>query len=312
MNVRQSLGRVTVNGCAGLAGSRIGRRPPVEYLARLLSNRVAPRAAQFAFTPGVNEVNGVRMWFPEPMSGGSGGEYHMALGTYEHREIRYVVDRLPRGGGFVDVGAHFGYFSLAAAAKVGAAGTVISIEPTPSSADVLRRNVRENGFEEIVTVVEGGASDAPGTGSLVMSGHSEMLNTLEFDELAETAGVLDVDLVTVDSVLEEAGWPEVHILKMDVEGYEKKVLIGAEQTLQRFPSAEVLFEASGQPDGRLEVSLNTVNFLAERGFEFFEIDRVDRGEPSSIDRLVERMQMPRWQDALFNVVARRRATEPSA
>lgn len=306
MNLRQTLGRTTVRGCTGLADSQIGRRPPVEYVSRLLANHVLPRAAEFAFAPGLTEVNGVKMWFPEPMSGGSGGEYHMALGTYERREVRYVADRLRPGGGFVDVGAHFGYFSLAAAAAVGPTGTVIAIEPTPSSADVLRRNSAENGFEEILTVVQAGASDTPGSGSLVMSGDSEMLNTIEFDELATTAGVLPIELVTVDSALEDAGWPDVQLLKMDVEGHEMKVLIGAERTLDRFPAAEIIFEASGLPEGRLEVSLDTVNFLADRGFEFYEVDRVRTGEPSSIDRLVERMQMPRWQDALFNVIARRR------
>jgi FkbM family methyltransferase len=229
----------------------------------------------------------------------------MALGTYEELELGYVVNRLPVGGGFIDVGAHFGYFALAAAAAVGSSGTVIAIEPTPSSATALRRNVAENGFEEIVTVIEGGASDKPGSGSLVVSDISEMFNTLELNTLDSTSGTLQIDLVTVDSVVQSAGWPEIHLVKMDVEGHERSVLRGAERTLGRFPDVEVLFEASGTSEERLRVSLETIQFLHDLGFEFFEIDRVEARVASTIDRLKDRMQMPRWQDSLFNVVARR-------
>lgn len=124
------------------------------------------------------------------------------------------MNRLPVGGRFIDAGAHFGHFSLAAAAAVGSSGTVIAIEPTPSSASALRRNVAENEFEEIVTVIEGGASDKPGTGSLVVSDISEMFNTLELNTLDSTSGTLRIDLVTVDSVVESAGWPDIHLVKM--------------------------------------------------------------------------------------------------
>jgi FkbM family methyltransferase len=240
-----------------------------------------------------------------PESGGSGGEYYMALGTYEELELGYVVDRMLPGGGFVDVGAHFGYFSLAAAAAVGGSGRVIAIEPTPSSAKALRRNISENGFETIVTVVEAAASDEVGPGSLVVSDHSQMFNTLEAETLASTAGVLEIELVTVDAVLESMGWPDIDLIKMDVEGHERKVLMGAMRTLDRFPAIEVLFEASGTSPERMRVSLETIAFLEELGFEFFELGSVGASDPSSVDRLQQRMQMPRWQDSLFNVVARR-------
>jgi FkbM family methyltransferase len=283
--------------------SRLAQRTPMDRVASLLLNRVSPRLAQLAFKPGLQRVNGVRMWIAEPRRGG-GGEYYMALGTYEAHEVAHVVDHLPPGGGFIDVGAHIGYFTLAAAAKVGPNGRVIAFEPTPSSAATLRRNVAENGFDDRVTVVEAAASHTSGEGTLVVSEISEMWNTLEPEVLDTSASSMPVAIASIDDVMEKNGWPDIQLIKLDVEGHERSVLMGAQRTLDRYPEVEVLFEVQGSGD-RARVSHDTIEYLADHGFDFFIIDRSEPERARSVDELTARMNMPRWQDSLFNVVARR-------
>lgn len=53
------------------------------------------------------------------------------LGTYEREETRLVKSVLRPGHTFVDVGANIGYYTALAAAIVGQAGRIISIEPSP-------------------------------------------------------------------------------------------------------------------------------------------------------------------------------------
>lgn len=67
----------------------------------------------------------------------------------------------------------------------------------------------------------------------------------------------------------------------------------------------MLFEASGTSEERVRVSFGTIRFLHDLGFGFFEIDQIEARGATTIDRLTHRKQMPRWQDALFNVVTRR-------
>src|SRR5262249_25185952 len=127
----QRLARRVILGAEELRLSRAARRFPVREASVILSNRVVPLVARLAFRPGLQDVNGVRMSVSSD-GAGAGGERYMALGTYEAKELDYVVNRLPIGGCFVDVGAHIGYFTLAAAKKVGPDGRIIAIEPTPS------------------------------------------------------------------------------------------------------------------------------------------------------------------------------------
>lgn len=276
--------------------------PPTSMLSRFLSNRVVPSVLRFAFRPGVHHVNGAMLWIPSPVSGGLGGEYHMAVGTYEKPEMQYVLNHLEVGAGMVDIGAHIGYYTIPAAAKVGPNGHIFAIEPTRRSVEILRRSIEINHFGDRVTVVEAAASEFAGFGNLVVSDISEMWNTLEPETLQSSAGSVEVPVVTVDHVLSEASWPRVDIMKMDVEGHERSVILGASETLTRYPNLKLIFEASGTTDERLRVSLETIRALDRLGYRFQFMDN-DAGIDQSIETLVNRMTMPRWQDSLFNIVA---------
>jgi FkbM family methyltransferase len=287
------------------------RQLPLLYAERLISNRAIPWITRRAFRPGVQDVNGVRMLIPEPPRFGGGGEFHMALGTYEHRELQFVLSHLRPGDWFLDVGAHIGYFSLPAAEKVGPGGRVIAIEPTPSSAALLRENVALNGFDRI-TVIEAAASDRTGTGSLTTSTTSTMWNTLETDTLAEVDGVVTVKVTTIDDLLAELGYPRVTLMKMDVEGHEENVLAGARATMERNPDMGILFEVSGGARERMSASMGTLEYLSRLGFAFWTIDRGVAGQCSAIQELEQRMKMSRWQDHLFNVLATRADGAPNS
>ncbi len=61
----------------------------------------------------------------------------------ELRLTRYLIRHLRAGHHFLDIGAHFGYFSLLAAALVGPAGRVTAVEAAPRTYARLNKNLRK-------------------------------------------------------------------------------------------------------------------------------------------------------------------------
>jgi FkbM family methyltransferase len=294
--------RTVVVAVAEASSTRLGRAVPFAPPLRWLGNHLVPWAARTAYRDGVHRVNGVRMEIPRPPDWGGGGEFHMALGTYERHELACVLDRLRPGDTFVDAGAHIGYFSLPVARRVGPAGRVVALEPSPPSLELLRRNVALNGFDW-VTVVGAAAACEDGRARLQVSEHSAMWNTLRADTLDAESNSIPVTTRCIDSVVADLGWPRVAGIKLDVEGAESEVLRGAEQVLARSPGAFLTIEVSGGGEERIAASMQTLGWLEERGYRFRRMGRGGTGPPCDAAALRALLRRPSWLDSLFNLVA---------
>jgi FkbM family methyltransferase len=140
------------------------------------------------------------------------------LGTSEQQVQQLLVESLPTGGVFYDVGAHVGFMSLVAAQLVGASGEVYSFEPLPENAAALRQTIRLNRgchWEVIESAVA--ATD----------GHAMFAGDGERGHIGD--GGLRVRTVRLDSFA--ATHPPPSVVKIDVEGGELDVLRGAERLL---------------------------------------------------------------------------------
>jgi FkbM family methyltransferase len=62
---------------------------------------------------------------------------------------RYLAQELPAGGGFLDIGANVGFFSLQAARLVGPSGHVWAFEPEPDIHEALVRSARANELPQL-------------------------------------------------------------------------------------------------------------------------------------------------------------------
>jgi len=145
-----------------------------------------------------------------------------------------------------DIGAHIGFFTLAAALRVGPNGRVLAFEPAPDTAATLARHVAMNGWHDRVEIIEAVVSDKEGSVPFYVHGETmaaalireniELLSPEEFD-----SSLLEIEIssVTLDSVCATRGIQPDRI-KIDVEGAELLVLQGAASVLRS--RAEVLCE----------------------------------------------------------------------
>jgi FkbM family methyltransferase len=148
------------------------------------------------------------------------------LGVYEGEKAVAFARELQPGDIVLDVGAHAGYYTLLAADKVGPAGQVFAFEPVPRNLFFLQRHVGLNGLTN-VTVVPVAVSDHGGLARFG-EGPDEDGSTGRFDK----HGGLLVSTVCLDD-LHTAGWiPRPRLIKVDVEGAELSVLLGAQKLLE--------------------------------------------------------------------------------
>jgi FkbM family methyltransferase len=141
---------------------------------------------------------------------------------YNIEELNFLRAHTPAGGVFVDIGANVGTYAMVLARHVGAAGKVIAVEAHPVPFGRLTFNGAASAFSQL-HLVAAAASDADG--ELMMTTDSDNIGASHV--VAEDAGshVFKVPALRLQRILDEAGVGHVDSLKIDVEGFEDRILI---------------------------------------------------------------------------------------
>ncbi len=176
-----------------------------------------------------------------------------------------LYEKLLRPGGvFIDVGAHVGFHSLVARAAVGPEGLVAAVEPQPYNAAKILANWRVNGFTNLKLFVAA-AGEKPGAVWLHEQAASDRsVLSLDLSVGKNLPQAYEVNLVTLDSVVDACGGRMVDVLKIDVEGFELDVLRGLGEKLANV--RQIIFEFLN-PAGQEAKSHSLVEFLLSSGFE---------------------------------------------
>jgi FkbM family methyltransferase len=162
------------------------------------------------------------------------------LDLYEQEKSRALRQVLRPGMTFIDVGGNLGQFSLLAARLVGPRGHVISVEPAPANAQMLRHSAQANGYHHL-HVVQCALGDAPGKATLHLADACGM-HSLCTDAPGRDHGAVEVEVCTLDELVRRHQLPRVDAIKIDVEGFEMPVLRGARQTLQRHQGLKLFID----------------------------------------------------------------------
>ncbi|MEX0834342.1 MAG: FkbM family methyltransferase [Actinomycetota bacterium] len=145
---------------------------------------------------------------------------------YDPDEMKFIIDYLRPGDGFIDGGANIGTYSLLAASLVGPGGRVEAFEPHPVAAARLRENAALNDldFVQVNEVALGEVAGIVGfTGS--MDTANRVLTGAEWPTTR-----VDVPVATLDEWLDDAPFA---MAKFDLEGSELAALRGFDHHLAR-------------------------------------------------------------------------------
>ena len=199
-----------------ILGHPLNKGHPLSTLARYASWQVRSRLQDEIVA---DWIEGTKIAARNGMTGATGNIY---CGLHEFADMAFVLHALGPDDLFVDVGANIGSYSILASGVVGAQS--IAIEPDPGTAKSLARNIEVNALADKVEIVQ----------SAVGAEEGEIAFTTGKDTMNRIATGADkhrqvVPLSKLDSILE--GKDPV-VIKMDVEGFEREALRGAQETLK--------------------------------------------------------------------------------
>ena len=202
----------------------------------------------------------------------------LTFNVYEKTETEFILRVCRPGMNFLDIGANVGYYTALALTKLEGKGSIVCLEPDPVTFHFLQKTIAENPHREIVKPLQKAASDHSGVMTLYTSLDNRGDNRLYANELAQDS--VQVEVITIDQVAEELALPYFDFIKIDVQGYEGRVLKGMRATLRNAPRTLLISEfwpyglecAGTKPEAYLAE-------LAELGMTLFELAKGGKLKP---------------------------------
>ncbi|GAC1471691.1 MAG: hypothetical protein NVSMB9_18130 [Isosphaeraceae bacterium] len=159
-----------------------------------------------------------------------------------NEDLVNLLRRFTRPGDCVlDLGAHVGTFSLAAAAL---GHKVIAVDASPKHIELLRRSVAQNGFDRM-HVVHAAIAERSGTIGFHVAGLWGMVEQpgRELD-LIRGVPALEVPAVPGTRILSQQGVRRLDFIKMDIEGSEVAAVRSLKRALTRKDAPVIVYECN--------------------------------------------------------------------
>lgn len=141
--------------------------------------------------------------------------------VYEPEVWRSVMASLRPDDVVVDVGTFIGLYTIAIAKRLGANGRVVAIEADPTTFRLLQKHIALNNVQNKIEAFNVAAGER--SGEVWFQAKGDLQSTIVQNKNENTVAI---PIQRVDQLVERAD-----IIKIDVEGFEERVLEGADNLL---------------------------------------------------------------------------------
>jgi FkbM family methyltransferase len=189
------------------------------------------------------------------------------LGERDRWDTYHIRRLLTPGAVICDVGANFGYYSISLGAFLNPNGRVFAFEPHPKTRIHLERNIALNQLGGVITAVPYALSDALGSAS--MSNRKGNTGAAYVSQSGDTK----IELITLDSFCAEYQPSRLDFVKIDVEGFEARVLRGGEHSLRTFHPMLLIELMPEQLERAGSTAAEVASLLRDYGYELYVTKR---------------------------------------
>ena len=206
------------------------------------------------------------------------------LGYYESDLSRRISSLAKTGGMLLDVGANAGYFSCIWAA-LNPDNKAYSFEPSPRNLAMLRQNIAGLDNPQRVQIFDHAVGKEAGTLHFDIGPEDES----GWGGLANSAGArtIQVKVRRLDELVPTG--QDISVLKIDTEGADTWVLMGAEQLLRQKRIKRIFFESNPPRMQQLGIKPDEAEkFLTEVGYKVQQMDDQEfTAEPKQAGQMVD-------------------------
>lgn len=201
------------------------------------------------------------------------------------------------GSVVIDVGANIGFFTRKFATWVGDDGCVVAIEPEPTNYSRLVARLRTSGLAGRVRCYQAVAAESSGTMALKVNPFHPGDHRLATS--VDSGSALEVDALSLDTVCRDLGWPHVALVKIDVQGAEEMVLLGAGELLSRHhPALFVELDAGALREMGASIE-SVLALLTKHGYAAHRVRHGSISPPLSRANVLHECSSKRYADFLF-------------
>jgi FkbM family methyltransferase len=222
----------------------------LRYFRWQIGSRILQKSVVYEWLPGVRVVL---------RSSEKGMTQNLYCGLSDFSDMAFVLHTLTPQDLFIDIGANSGAYTMLACGFIGSRG--YCFEPVPSTYSRLLDNLFINQLHSRVTALNLGLADEEG--EILFSRDHDAGNHILAEHETGLASI-SVPVTTLDSVLSSES---PSMMKIDVEGYETKVLAGAKETLAKPSLHSIIMELNGSgnrygfDEGKILESMRDYGFL---------------------------------------------------
>ena len=189
-------------------------------------------------------------------------------GCYEPEVFEALMGFADRHEVVWDIGAHVGSFTIRVMMDR-RVDCSYAFEPLPATFRLLAGNISLN--DGPCLLLNAGLSDRPEVRSLAPQAGNSSMATMTRPAAPDA---VPVRCLSVDSLVQGGYAKSPTLMKIDVEGWEGRVLEGARQTFSMAPPKAVVFEAECDSQGRI-TNPDLTAFFEEFGYRVSPVDRPD-------------------------------------
>jgi len=170
-----------------------------------------------------------------------------------------------------DVGANVGEYTLNFARSVGSTGKIFSFEPHPLVFKKLQHHIQINRMNHI-KYYNMGLSDAPGKlhMSICETRNSGGRSVSKNNQKENKGESTQVEVVQLDSIMEQENLSHIDLIKIDVEGHELRVLKGAEKLIVKYKPNLYIEVNNSNLQNHGDSSATLFQWLKSKGYSIYD------------------------------------------